>query len=902
MRNYASNSGWSSVKNNIAKVIFDKSFKDFCPTSCANWFFECINLTTIVNIEKYLNTECVTDMSKMFSGCYKLKELDLSNFKTENVTNMIEMFSGCSNLLNLDVSSFNTGNVTNMGCMFKGCEKIVKLDLSNFNTTKVTNMNLDSENRTSVVEYCGMFENCKNLIELNLCNFNTENVSDFNSMFAYCHCLQVIYVSNAWSTKSAKQNSGNYMFHECFCLYGGKGTAFTSERKDIKYAIIDGGKTKPGYFTRYGDEVFHPKEYAVVKDGILTLYYDVDIPDDNTIYHLGGYSSDREKIKKVVFDVSFSNYKPSSCQRLFKGCSNLIDIVDMDKYFNTEDITNTREMFSGCNSLIFLNLNNFNTIKCTDMSGLFNDCCSLKTIDLSKFETYNVTSMSQMFHNCNSLSSLDLSNFNTSNVKYMNQMFAGCSSLLTLNIHSFNTKNVSTMREMFSYCKKLTEINISTFETDNLTDIFNMFTGCNSIDVLDLSSFNTMKVKNMGDLFSDCYSLKTIYTGDYWGIPHVYGDTYMFRDCFSLYGGDGTKWSPDKISHKYAFSYFSKKGEDLYVPQEYAIYNNGTLTLYYKEDKPVGEKIYYLGGYGNNREKIKTIVFDESFKKYKPNSCYGWFFNCENLTEIIGMNEYLNTEDVTDMSRMFEGCSNLEDLDLSTFDVAKVRDLSRMFWECKNLKTIYVKDNFYQNLHGSSVFYGCSNIVGGGGTTYDSKKIGADYAKLDNGSNNPGYFTYKQKHAIAITMKKDPQNQYEQGMDLKLDDGELEVSFDDNSTETVALTSATISGYDPNRLGEQIITVEYLSLKTEFKVTVNEKKDDPSTPVSEIDTNNAVKIYSYGKTIIVENGGSEIKIIDMSGHIVKTVTSNSNRDVIPMSKSGLYIVKTVVKTQKIMIQ
>ena len=33
----------------------------------------------------------------MFYGCSSLDELNLSNFNTDNVTNMSSMFSGCSN-------------------------------------------------------------------------------------------------------------------------------------------------------------------------------------------------------------------------------------------------------------------------------------------------------------------------------------------------------------------------------------------------------------------------------------------------------------------------------------------------------------------------------------------------------------------------------------------------------------------------------------------------------------------------------------------------------------------------------------------------------------------------------------------------------------------------------------
>ena len=62
-------------------------------------------------------------------------------------------------------------------------------------------------------------------------------------------------------------------------------------------------------------------------------------------------------------------------------------------------------MFSGCSSLISLDLSNFNTINVTNMKGMFNECSSLISLDLSNFNTINVIDMFIMFHgikkNCN---------------------------------------------------------------------------------------------------------------------------------------------------------------------------------------------------------------------------------------------------------------------------------------------------------------------------------------------------------------------------------------------------------------------------------------------------------------------------------------------------------------------
>ncbi|MBO7441412.1 MAG: BspA family leucine-rich repeat surface protein, partial [Bacteroidales bacterium] len=90
---------------------------------------------------------------------------------------------------------------------------------------------------------------------------------------------------------------------------------------------------------------------------------------------------------------------------------------------------------------------------------------------------------------------------------------------------------------------------------------------------------------------------------------------------------------------------------------------------------------------------ITTVVITESFKDYYPKSCNGWFIGLESVTTIEGL-EYLKTSEVTDMRSMFEGCSNLQNLDLSKFDVSKVKYANYMFYGCSSLRTIFVSKNW----------------------------------------------------------------------------------------------------------------------------------------------------------------------------------------------------------------
>lgn len=163
--------------------------------------------------------------------------------------------------------------------------------------------------------------------------------------------------------------------------------------------------------------------------------------------------------KVISFDLN--NYNTSeivNMNNMFSGCNTLTDL-DLS-HFNTSNVTNMSYMFYVCNKLKSLNLKTFNTSKVTDMNNMFRGCNVLTDLDLSNFNTSNVTDMSSMFSYCNELKSLDLSSFNTSNVKKTMNMFQKCENLAILNVSNFDMKNVDTMwiTGMFDYCSKLSKV------------------------------------------------------------------------------------------------------------------------------------------------------------------------------------------------------------------------------------------------------------------------------------------------------------------------------------------------------------------------------------------------------------------------------------------------------------
>ena len=87
------------------------------------------------------------------------------------------------------------------------------------------------------------------------------------------------------------------------------------------------------------------------------------------------------------------------------------------------------------------------------------------------------------------------------------------------------------------------------------------------------------------------------------------------------------------------------------------------------------------------KPEVTTAVFDESFKYFYPTSCREWFSTGYYLKNIEGL-EYLNTNEVTDMSQMFKACYSLPNIDLTHFNTDKVTEMDQMFYACWSLTTL----------------------------------------------------------------------------------------------------------------------------------------------------------------------------------------------------------------------
>ena len=96
-----------------------------------------------------------------------------------------------------------------------------------------------------------------------------------------------------------------------------------------------------------------------------------------------------------------------------------------------------------------------------------------------------------------------------------------------------------------------------------------------------------------------------------------------------------------------------------------------------------GMKISDLPNYAS----LEKVVFEESFKKFEPTTLSSFFKELKSLTSISGL-ENLNTTHVTDMSKMFYNCYELNSLNLSQFNTGNVEKMNEMFYNCHGLNSL----------------------------------------------------------------------------------------------------------------------------------------------------------------------------------------------------------------------
>ncbi len=142
-------------------------------------------------------------------------------------------------------------------------------------------------------------------------------------------------------------------------------------------------------------------------------------------------------------------------------------------------------------------------------------------------------------------------------------------------------------------------------------------------------------------------------------------------------------------------------------------------------DTSQNKKVYgYLVDTGlkdstDNTKSLYNLYIVSEAQIFAPSSCYSIFdfreyVNSKYISNLISINfnNNFNTSNVTNMSFMFDGCSSLTSLDLSSFNTANVTNMKNMFSDCKSLINLDLSSFNTSNVTNMyNMFIGCSSLT-----------------------------------------------------------------------------------------------------------------------------------------------------------------------------------------------
>ena len=127
---------------------------------------------------------------------------------------------------------------------------------------------------------------------------------------------------------------------------------------------------------------------------------------------------------------------------------------------------------------------------------------------------------------------------------------------------------------------------------------------------------------------------------------------------------------------------------------------------------------FYLDSWSNaaptsisfgNKSNIKSIKKLKGLDTSKVTSMYSMFENCSSLTS-LDLSSF-DTSKVTNMRDMFASCSSLTSLDLSSFDTSNATNMRSMFAGCSSLTSLDIANFDTSNVTNfDALFNNCSSL------------------------------------------------------------------------------------------------------------------------------------------------------------------------------------------------
>lgn len=614
-----------------------------------------------------------------------------------------DYFSNVTEINGMDI--LDTSNVVSMKGMFLNACSLKTVDISEFDTSNVSDMsfmfastvsdktmsftNLDVSNwdTSNVLDINRMFQLCTEIEELEVGNWDTSKVISMSGMFQRCNSLRTLDISN-WDTSSVENLS--FMFH---CESMPLGTI------DVSGWDVSNVRTFDHFIAHAKLKLIGVENW---KNSVVVVM--------NAMFHMS---------QNTVLDVSgFDTSNVITFDQMFEGCNQLTEIIGLEN-FDTSNSIGFSEMFASCQRLEKLNLESFDTRKAA------ND------IQIS-------------------------SNGKTSNTLY--RMFADTLRLKEIKLgenFSFNGDGTNT-----------DPANVGTFRTPTS----NYISGADGFWYNETGkAFLPSQIpdKTAGTYYAVYPGAEgVIASGSTWykgNTPRSSITKISITDSYTVTGNETELWDASSLQDGSVMCYINGTELTITGNNSNVIAHKNSSYMFSSSDS----SLYFLNlesveGLCNLDTSIvtnmnhmfkgcdKLITLDLS--KFDTSNVEGMeymFHLCKSLQTIDLSN--FDTKNVTTTRAMFYECNSLQTIDISSFDTSKVTNMNGMFRNCNALNKIYVSELFNTSANPTSdkMFTGCTKLVGGNGTYYDSTKVTLDYAVIDTDESH-GYFTEKEMTFVNI--------------------------------------------------------------------------------------------------------------------------------------------------------
>ena len=565
-------------------------------------FQSCQKLVDLTGYED-LVTSSTTRMTGVFSACNSLTSLDLSNWDTQNATNFFGLFANCKSLTSLvGLDQWNTSNVTSLLGTFQDVSKMTTIpgitnwDVSNVSSfyqtftdcTALTSLDLSGWNTVSGTTFDYMFGECENLQVLDISGFDTSAATNLSGMFTLNNRLQQVTLgSNFTFNGSGSTRLTNLPTPDPTYITGatGKwqavGTGTVSEPAGTVYlpAEVPNNVAETYVIEREAplaiptlakmDTWYTPGGTTIEKSSFTTInivdeyaptgseldYWDASAALDSSVMAYVSADGTTLTIAGNGYGCIYTNRDSSYA---FEGFS-AVTAINGTEILNTSNTRRMDCMFSECNVLQSLNLDNWDVSKvymfnlfaehCYALVSLgpnnlrnwdtgaveqfanaFDSCSSLAAIDVSQWDMSSCQVTNYMFHDCSSLTTLDVSQWVLTSIDKMAYTFAGCTSLQAPDVSNWNTATATDFSGLFSECT-FSSIDVSGLDLDSCTDIDSMFYKCTNLQTIDgINTFDTSKVKLMLYTFGVCTSLTELDLSN-WSTPALTSAADIFYRC-----------------------------------------------------------------------------------------------------------------------------------------------------------------------------------------------------------------------------------------------------------------------------------------------------------------------------------------------------------------------------------